>query len=267
MKTKRIATVLLTLVVFLSAVVLGITTVYRVDDVRVDIVALSNEGRTEAENVQARLKKAYYKQGIFSTDRTKADEVLSEFPYLRLVSFSRAYPNLLVVELAEDEEVYAVPTDETNASFYILNDEGIVLGTRNDYVNRVDSDVQAKNVLLTAERIGRPLTGEDCKSVFFPFCQSLNEMLDDKIRANVTAIRFVAPTSQPEQAYYCIQTTEGVRLYLFGATENAVEKARKALEKYASLSDTQKMTGRVAVREDAQGLYADYSEHDDFSRE
>lgn len=264
MKAKKIVTIILTILVFLSAVVLGVSTVYRVDDVRVDIVALSQEGDAESKNLQTRLKQLYYKQSIFFAKQTEAEEALKDFPYLRLVSFSHSYPNVLVVEVSEDAEVYAVPKDAAQMSYYILNADGVVLGERDNYINRVDAQLQVKNVLLTAQSGGKTLTGEECKEKFFPFCQTLSSLLDNKIRANVISVEYVAPTSQQEQAFYRLSMTEGVKIYLFNPTNNLSEKAAKAVEEYFALADGQKMTGRIAVADDGEGLLADYSEHDGF---
>ena len=65
MRKKSFWVILLTAILFLSATVLGVSTVYRVDDVRVDIVALSQEGDAESKNLQKRLQQLYYKQSIF----------------------------------------------------------------------------------------------------------------------------------------------------------------------------------------------------------
>ena len=265
MKAKKIVTIILTVLIFLSAVVLGVSTVYRVDDVRVDIVALSEEGDIEAENLQARLKQAYYKQSIFFTEKTEAENALKDFPYLRLVSFTRSYPNLLVVTVSEDAEVYATPKDVSRSSYYILNAEGIVLGERNHYINRVDAHLQVKNILLTGRNGTTALSGEECIEKFFPFCQTLSSLLGGKIRANVLSIEYVAPTSQQEQSFFRLSMSEGVKIYLFNPAENVLEKATKAIEEYFALTDAQKMTGRIAVTEDVQGLRVDYSEKDGFA--
>ena len=264
MKAKKIITIILTALVFLSAAILGVSTVYRVDNVRVDITALSTEGDAESDALQKRLQQAYYKQGIFFAEQTEAEAALEDFPYLRLVSFKKEYPNLLVITVAEDAEVYATPKDSSNSAYYILNADGVILGERATYVNRVDAHLPAYNILLTAQRSGASLTGEECIELFFPFCQKLSALLGDKIRANVKSIESVSPTTQGAQSFYRITMVEGVKIYLFNPTENIEMKAAKAVEKYFALTDAQKMTGRIAVTEDGSSLRLDYSEWDGF---
>ena len=250
---------------FLSATVLGVSTVYRVDDVQVDIVALSTEGEVESSELQKRLKKAYYKQSIFFVDDTLVKEELNNFSYLRLVSFKRAYPNILVVEVAEDAEVFATPVDVNANEYYILNVDGVILGKRGNYLNRVDGEIGEKNILLTGKRNGVNFSGEQCMQALFPFCQQLNTLLDGKIRANVLSIELVYPTSIEQQGYIRLSMREGVRIYLFNPMVATQEKTEKAVEQYFQLTDGQKMTGRIAVTDNANGLRIDYSPIDGFA--
>ena len=264
MLKKKVITILLTVIVFLSAAVLGISTVYRVKDVNVRAQTISQDAEMETTALRKKLKTAYYKQSIFFTDDQITKEILKEFPYLRLISFERAYPDLLVVRVAEDAEVFATAISETEKGYYILNAEGTVLGQRENYINRAETDVGGKNILLSGKDKGEVLSGQACMEKLFPFCQKLSSLLGDKIRANVLSVETIAPTTQEKDAYFCLQMHEGVRIYLFEPTSNLDEKLQKAIEKYFSLSDGEKMTGRIAVMENASGLTVDYSGVDSF---
>ena len=59
MRGKKILIILLTLLVFLSVTTLGVSTVFRVEEVTVIAPVVSEEAKAEASDLQNRLQKAY----------------------------------------------------------------------------------------------------------------------------------------------------------------------------------------------------------------
>ena len=127
MRGKKILIILLTVLVFLSAATLGISTVFRVDEVTVIAPVVSEEAKAEASDLQNRLQKAYEKKNTIFLDSELADKIIEDFPYFRITTFEKDYPNRIVVTVSEDEEVYAVQKGE---EYYILNSSGVLLGIR-----------------------------------------------------------------------------------------------------------------------------------------
>ena len=130
MKGKKWLIIMLTVLVFLSGTVLGVSSVYRIDDVLVDAKTISLEAETEATVLQTRLAEAYKKKFTPFAKEEMAQTIVDEFPYFRITSIEKAYPNRLIVHVAEDNEVYAISCGEDSNEYYILNREGIVLGVR-----------------------------------------------------------------------------------------------------------------------------------------
>ncbi len=62
MRGKNLLIIILTVALFLSASVLGVTTVYRVSEVTVNAPVVSEEAKSEAQALQTRLKEAYARQ-------------------------------------------------------------------------------------------------------------------------------------------------------------------------------------------------------------
>ena len=147
MRGKKILIILLTVLVFLSAATLGISTVFRVDEVTVIAPVVSEEAKAEASDLQNRLQKAYEKKNTIFLDSELADKIIEEFPYFRITTFEKDYPNRIVVTVSEDEEVYAVQKGE---EYYILNSSGVLLGIRKDYVKRSDEN---NNLLITGNNL------------------------------------------------------------------------------------------------------------------
>ena len=259
MRGKNVVIILLTVVLFLSVSVLGVATVYRVSDVTVNAPVVSDEAKTEAQALQARLLQAYDKQSTFFVDDTLAQEIVADFPYFRITSFQRAYPNRLVVEITEDAEVYGVRFDD---GYYILNASGTVLGIREDYNNRTDGE---SNILifstptlpLVAQK-GQPLTGDSSIDALFAVCARMNELFVAQptisstrgIRGNVISIEIIKPVVAESEITYKFSMSEGVCIYIRNPLSRTLEKAEKAVNAYLNLNDRQKLTGMIAVFDD-----------------
>ena len=71
--------------------------------------------------LKKQLEEAYHGENALFATSVFAEEIVAKFPYFRITSFEKAYPNRIVVEVTEDAEIFALPTGETDDSYYILN--------------------------------------------------------------------------------------------------------------------------------------------------
>ena len=127
MKHKSILVIILTVLVFLSAPVLGVSSVYQVEEVTVRTSLVSEAAQAEAEALQKRLLEVYERKSTLFLEQTEAVDVMEEFPYFRMLSFEKSYPNRIIISVSEDAEVYAVPTLSVENEYYILGEDGTVL--------------------------------------------------------------------------------------------------------------------------------------------
>ena len=267
MKKKNALVILLTVLVFLSGAVLGFSSVYRVDEVMVEASTISLQAELEAEELQKRLTEAYNKQFTPFANDEEAQAIVADFPYFRVTSVEKAYPNRLIVRVREDDEVYAISCGEETGKYYILNREGTVLGIREDYVNRSDKTGKGKNVLVKGVNVqgekGKKVTGDATFSYLFDFCAKADETLQG-IRRNIITIEKIREGSSADTEMLRLTTYEGVKIYVNMPSEDAQLKAQKAVEAYMSLSDAQRTRGMVAVAEVAGEIKAVYSDKDVF---
>ena len=98
---------MLTVLVFLSAVFIGVSNVYRVDGVTVVAKTYSDEAKTEATQMQKELQEAYKGESVLFAKEDLALTVLEKYPYFRLTKFEKRYPDVLCIEATEDAEVFA----------------------------------------------------------------------------------------------------------------------------------------------------------------
>lgn len=253
MKAKKFLVILLTSLVFLAGAVLGVATVYRVDEICVDASTISDEAEAEAQDLQARLIAAYEKQSIFSAEATLAEEIIADFPYFRMSQFEKAYPNRIVVHVTEDVEVYAI--ENGAGQYYILGGDGTVLGIRDEYSNRSDETGKSNNLLVTGVSVtgqkGEIIRGDENVTSLLSFCQKVDGLLNG-IRRNITAIELKKGGSSQETILLKLSTFEGVTIYINNPSVQTERKAEIAVNEYlgtgnVGLTDLQRTCGMLLV--------------------
>lgn len=256
---KKITVILLTIVLFFSAVTLGVSTVFRVSTVTVDASMVSSVAETEAKEIRRRLEQAYAKESTLFLDDGAAEEIIQEFPYFRITSFEKAYPNRILVKISEDAEVYAVPyalERDGKDGYYLLNAQGEILGWREDYANRFDKE---GNVLIKGFSVtpvdGKTLGGDDYYLSSLALLQKTDGLLGG-IRRNIISAELMQKTPQ---AILRLQTREGVELCIVNPEILTAEKAERAVNAYMSLSDEKRLTGCIMVLDSVNGVVDDYT--------
>lgn len=261
MRRKKIRVIILTALLFLSVVVLGISSVYRVNGVTVEASLVSEEAFSEAEALKIRLEEAYNKKNIFSVNESEAQEIIEDFPYFRITGFYKTYPDRLVFEIVEDVELYAV--DMGNGTYYMLDENGVVLDVREDYRNRLngEANILLKGLTLTMENGSLP-TGDDCFVSVMEICNEMTSLLEG-IRSNVVSVEVF---SRSPEEIYVITMREGVKIYLGNVKEQTIEKTQRAISEYLALANDQKLTGRIVVSDADGEIYATYASKDEFAK-
>ncbi len=257
MKRKGLV-ILLTVLLFLSAVALGVSNVFRVDGVAVEATTVSEQAKADAVELQGKLTELYKDESMFKVGEEKTAEALKSYPYLRLSGFEKAYPNKLVIAVTEDYEVYAV---EANNGYYILGRDGSILAERETPANRLDGadNVLLKGLTATGEK-GGELSGDVCLLPMLTLCKEMDRALEG-IRANVLSVEVMLRTPQ---TFFVVTMKEGVKIYVGNPSALTERKAIEAVNKYLSLSDGERMTGRIAVYDGGGEVFASYSETDEF---
>lgn len=267
MRKKNVLIVILTVLIFLSGSVLGVSSVYRVEYVSVQASLVSEAAVAETQEVRELLQEAYEKESLFSVEDVRAKEIVAKFSYFRFVSFERDYPNRLIVKISEDAEVYAVSCGEDTNSHYILGGSGMVLGIRESILNRSDNE---NNILITGleEAVGEKggmLTGENCVSYLFPFLEEISSLLGG-IRRNILSVDVIKGGSTEQTLSLRLYTREGVKIYVQNPSAYTLSKAQEVVNKYLGLSDVQRLTGALAVYDMDGEVRASYSETDGFEQ-
>ena len=242
MKKKTIVTVILTLVVVLSATVRGVANVFRVDGVVLNAPVVSEAAKGEAEALQKELEECYAGASTLFAGEEAALEVLEKYPYFRLTAFERKFPNLLVIEATEDAEVYAV---ESGNEYLILSASGTVLGKRATPTNRADG---AENVVIrgvnVSGELGEKIGGTDGIEAILALTNELDAAFGG-IRSNLLSVEVERHGTVHQLT---LQMREGVTVYVIKPSDFTRSKAEKIANVYLSLSDRERLTGSIVRR-------------------
>ena len=257
---KKFWVIVLTLIVFLSGALLGVSAVYRVELVTVEASLVSEEAKAEAEELKGRLEEAYDKANIFLANDEEAQNVAKEFPYFRITGFEKSYPNRLIVKIIENAEVYAV-ANASGDSYYILGEDGTVLDIRETPLNLLtgEENVFLEGISVTAEK-GGALQGDEHAAPLLALAKEISAKLGG-IRSNALS---VGVFSRGPETIYRVVMREGVTLYFGEPSERTSEKVEAAMNAYLGLSDVQKLSGRIVVSEIGSNIFTSYSEKDEF---
>ena len=257
---KRFWVVLLTVIVFISVAILGVSAVYRVDRVTVEASVVSEEAKVEADALKERLEEVYDTTSIFFASDAQAKEVLKDFPYFRLTGFEKSYPNRLIVKIIEDAEIYAV--ERADGQYYILGEDGTVLDVRDTHINTLTG---SENVLLKGVNVtggnGAVPTGDVCFEPMLSLCKELSVLLGG-IRSNVVSVEVFM---RSPNTIYRVTMREGVKLYFGEPASQVKEKAKAAVDTYLSLTNEEKLSGRIVISEVGEKIFASYASKDEFA--
>lgn len=244
---KKVLTIVLTALLFLSAVALGMSALFRVDVVALELTAFSENGRAQAEKLQGELSALYERESTFFVTQEKANTLLEKYPAFRITEFSKSYPDKLTIKVAESNETYAV--EGSDGKYYILGGEGLILDIRRETTNGGGGEnVRIEGLQVEGER-GGYLSGDGCLESVLALCKGMDRALGG-IRRNVLSVSVFTRT--PE-LIYCVSMREGVQIHIDDPTVLTEEKAQAAIDKYLSLSDGERMQGKILVVE-AEGV-------------
>lgn len=241
-RMKKIVTIVLTVLVFLSAVFIGVSNVYRIDSVMVEANTYSQAAKSEAEQLQKDLKAGYAGENLLVADEEIALSVIAKYPYFRLTKFEKRHPDLLCIEVTEDAEVFAVKTAN---GYYILSQNGTILDIRADYKNRADGE---ENVVIQggnpAGEVGQKVQGAGFDELL-KMCIVMSEYLNG-VRSNIWKILF---DDVEDGGRIFLWMREGVRINVMRPHLLTEEKAKMFTEKYLALSDEERLTGFIHATE------------------
>ena len=244
-KTKIVLTSVIAFLVLLAVIAAGINAVYTVTIVRTDFVVRSTEGMRDAETLQSELDERFVGKSTMFLKLEDVEETVAKYRNFRIESLEKNFPRAVELTLSEREEEIVFEVE--SGKYAVLDAEGIFLYEKDSLANRTGG----RNVLLENFAF---MVAEDgtVKGEYFSEVVSVLSILSEKlnsVRANVLSIRFdsAGADSNKNNHSFLISMREGVAIRIYHPSRYAAEKAAVAIEKYFSLSDSERMFGRITA--------------------
>lgn len=244
MKAKKIITIVLTVIIFVTAAFLGVSAVYRVEEVTLIVQNVSSPALEEAAQLKVALEEAYLKKSTIKADDLAAKTAFESFAYFRLTGFEKDYPGRLVITATEDEETYAVAYGE---NYVIFSGDGTRLSERTLMQNRADG---TNNLLVSSAAVN--LSANFGNTAIFRLLNTLDGLFCG-IRGNVSKAELVR---RAEWEWVRVYFKEGVQAAVYFPEKNAEAKAKALYESYTNgLTVAERTAGIVVISMDGKASY------------
>jgi len=256
---KRVLSIIISFVILLAVMVMGVHFVFVVDSVAVYYDVISEKGVEYSVEIQVGLEDAYRGKNTLFVSKKEAEAVFEKYPYVKIVSVRKIYPDKIAVYAEENPERFA--TENSSGEYDMLDSDGNYLASRSSNENYADS---YRNILL--EGFGEYTSSFNQSEEFKAaktMCDYMHEIFGG-VRANLSGIKYVIPTSSADNSYFELSMTEGVIIRIFAPLSSTGEKCKVAVEKYLSLSPEDRLYGLITVVEKADGsgelvtVYSDF---------
>ena len=253
MKYKRLLIILSSVVAFAFAVLIFVA-LFSVKDVTVRYSVYG----TRVEGVEQALS-VYKGKNLLFISESDIEKTIKEKMTLKIDSVKKVYPSSIEVSVSSRQERFAIETGE--GDYYVVDEEYAVVARRDGLENYADA---LENILVTFDVNEKPTV-------------ELNKYLDmsdpsivalaavaagfDSPRDVIESI-LIVETAEKGNVRITVQTRIGVQIVIFKAYENADLKMQAAVAKLGTLSDGDKLVGKIECLMLADGsISAVYTTH------
>lgn len=238
MRAKKLFVIFLAAVCML-AVALSCVFIFAIEEINVEFAVGE---QTDVSAVSQTIDEYTGKNLLFADlDEIKND--LKKYPYFKVESIKKNYPNGIDITLSERVEVYWF---ESDGVYYTLDKTGFIL-KKEDQKPSDENRIQLvfdENVNFTSLKVGEVVKTDKDELVNCVFSMASKVRLTD-------CINKIQVFSKPEQdvTFY---TYTGVKITIRDADESGDEKARVAFDFYDKLDDYSKAFNEII------GYYNEY---------
>ena len=248
MKKKVLILTGVAVALLIAVIAAALNAVFTVARVEVHFSVCSSQGEAEAVLLQDELTDAYVGRSTTFLKLEEVEGAVERYPAFRVVSAEKHFPRTVSLTVEERKECYAFRRE--NGLYAILDEEGVYLYDREQNVNRRGGEnILLNGFALLAGEAGTKVSGEYAQELV-SMLSVFTEVLGDA-RANVVSVTL--STEYELGAYFLLAMREGVTVQIFTPENHTEEKAEAVIEKYLSLSETQKTYGFFDVIDSIDG--------------
>lgn len=253
MKYKRTLIFLFTTVVIAFAVFVFVA-LFSVKDID---ISYSVYGGNEYDCMSVLEK--YKGRNLLFLDENEVKRTLEAKTALKIDEVKKIYPSTVRVCVSTRQERFAL--SDGQGGYYILDDEYSVVAKRDNVSNHTD---KLDNVIVKfSVPIDLDLSVRKKPDFTNPLFACFKTAADSFLspRDEIREI-YIYETEEKGNFRVSVSLRIGVRIVLYKAGERTQEKMDKAIEKLASLGDTDKLSGEIICLERENGeIFAAYTTH------
>lgn len=279
---KRIFVISSAVAVFIIVFLIAFSAVCSIAQFDVVYDAGSPQMIAVSERVQQQLEEKYLRKNYLFFEEENIREVVADEGngYLEVTGIEKIFPNKIRVTVKEKYEAYTFVLNDT---YYVVGDDGTVLSIATENEN----NIAGRNIEIVGIGFNEPKVGEEFtvtteyRSAYSALQTLIGEIKSRGMRGNILRITYgqdedYDPADWLTNAWFVIETVEGVQMRIIDPARNSAEKVRLALDMYedpyvlvngdrVELGDEGRMNGYIYVTDlfdGSGGISAVYSPND-----
>lgn len=249
MKNKRLAIILIILTFFAVVVVLS-STVFSLSKVDVNFLTTTDHLTGQAEDI---VESANFNLGenvLFVNKNLHTTLLEKQNPYLKVVNIETIFPNKIVLNVAERNEVFSIKLPDN--SYAICDEELKVLKTSLTYYNSAQNAIELKNVTVLNSTVsaGDFLTVEESGLIKSTFnCLREWDLSYVNLKAKITSITI----NYDRLNQILINMRSGVQIKIKDAEMFLSDKLNLAFSFYSNTQADYTSEGVIEIRQLTDG--------------
>lgn len=279
---KRIFVISSAVAVFIIVFLIAFSAVCSIAQFDVVYDAGSQQMIAVSERVQQQLEEKYLRKNYLFFEEENIREVVADEGngYLEVTGIEKIFPNKIRVTVKEKYEAYTFVLNDT---YYVVGDDGTVLSI----AAKNENNIAGRNIEIVGIGFNEPKVGEEFtvtteyRSAYSALQTLIGEIKSRGMRGNILRITYgqdedYDPADWLTNAWFVIETVEGVQMRIIDPARNSAEKVRLALDMYedpyvlvngdrVELGDEGRMNGYIYVTDlfdGSGGISAVYSPTD-----
>lgn len=245
MKHTKSLVAVISVILFLSVLLLGANTVFSVSKVEIEYTLSSDQAYEDAEALHNALNEKFVGENILFLREENVRSQFDEYPYLNVTGVEKQYPDTVKLFVEEKLEVFALVRQGENAQVYAMADkQGNILRESSTNQNNVDGgeNVSIEGLTYSAQK---GFQGDaHFQTAIDLFTKAAEKM--GSVRGCFTRLQI---SSNAVRTVFTLYTREGVYIEIDNPAQATDEKITSALNLFLSLKDNEKLYGYITVLE------------------
>lgn len=235
---KKLFVISSAVAVFVIVFLIAFSAVCSISQFDVLYAAGSPQMVAASEEIQQQLEEKYLRKNYLFFEEENIREVVAQVGggYLEVTGIEKTFPNKISVSVKEKYEAYTFVLNDT---YYVVGDDGTVLNIDTENHN----NIEGRNIEIVGIGFNEPEVGgkfavtEEYSGAYAALQTFIAGVNENRMRGNILRITYrqeegYDPANWLTNAWFIVETVEGVQIQILDPARYAEEKTSKALEMY-----------------------------------